>query len=162
MKHGHYVIFLQCSPPIRAADLTMLLGRAFGSLSNVRDFTVTPSSTPTRLSVSIGGLETPSRRLYSAASLARWFYNPAMLRHFYHWPQAGLPGWISLSTLRLCLRQRISSRRVTVIGFYPVRHWYHPLDKLNTLGLAQENEWRASTAIIRRIHERTYYGSRLN
>lgn len=158
MSNGRYTIFFQCSPSISDEDLMKLIAEAFGSLSKARVFTVTQYVTQGWAYVSIGAQETLTPKRYSVDRLVTWFYNPSPLMRFYHFPTAGVPGWISLPTLRQVLRQRSSSQRVTATASYPVHLLYRQRALLSTLGVGQGKEWHGFIDTIHRIHERTYYG----
>jgi|SRR6185369_268243 len=162
MKTGHSRIYFPCSQNTPEESLRTFWENLSGSSRRVLDFTLIRLPTQSYIVVSIGEPETHSRRRYSAVRLVKWFYNPSPLLRFYHFPTAGVPGWISLPTLRQVLRQRILSRRVTVRESYPIRLWYHRQAVPNMLGRGMAKEWRGFTATIHRIHARTYYASRLN
>ena len=158
MKNGHSRIYLECSENIHPLALTKFLEALSGSSRRVLDFTLIRLPTQSYIVVSIGEPETLTLKRYSAVRLVKWFYNPSPLLRFYHFPTAGVPGWISLSTLRQVLRQRIVTRRVIVRESYPIRLWYHRQAVPNMLGRGMAKEWRGFIATIHRIHARTYYG----
>lgn len=158
MRHGLYRIFLPCSSSTLTPLLKRQLADIYGFSGRVVDFTLIELPTQSYIVMSIGERETPTRRQYSADRLAIWFYNPSPLMRFYHFPTAGVHGWILLPTLRQILRQRILSARVTPIGFYPILPLPAQRGKRNMSVVGLVREWRGFTATIRRIHERTYYG----
>jgi len=160
MKTGRSRIYLECSESIHPLALTKFLEALSGSSRRVLDFTLIRLPTQSYIVVSIGEQETPTRRRFSAARLVKWFYNPSPLLRFYHFQTAGVPGWISLSTLRQVLRQRILSRRVTVTASYRARPLQALQAALNISEVEPENGWHEFTDTIHRIHARTYYASR--
>lgn len=158
MKNGHSRIYIPCSNSTLTPLLKKQLTDIYGLSGKVLDFTLIGLPTQSYIVISIGEQVTPTHRRFSADKLARWFYNPSPLMRFYHWPTAGVPGWILQRTLRQVLRQRISSTRVTVREFYHTPLLFPLQGQPSMLDRARAKGWRGYTATIHRIHARTYYG----
>lgn len=157
-----YAISFPLSHYTQAEDLITSLQTISGLGVKGITFTVTTSPTHYHIYVSIGVLEIPMLNANSPAKRATWLRVPLAPLTWLGLRTAGVPGLILPSTWKLpsnrrnfakIVRRGVSLRMARI---RPRRATPY------TLVHARAKEWHACIDTTHRIHERSYYGSRLS